>query len=615
MKGKEKGSVTKGRLTRREEVEPRFRWELSELFPTVREWEGACADFEGRLEELEAQRGRLATGPQALLSLLRLREEMGIAFHRIWFWSLLTFDEHRRDNAREARYQMAKGLFLREIQVSSWFRPELVAVGRERVEEWLETNEELGLYRFHLAEVFRYEEHLLDEAGERLLSLANRVLEASGESYSSLTVSDFVHPWVNLPSGARVQITPAGYRALLARHGDQADRRKAFETHYGLYSSHRNACAALYSGVCQSGVFLARARGFDSAIERVLAHDAVPLEVVEQLIATTREGIETLRRYHRLRKERLGLAVYDLYDSAQPLADIDPVYPYDEAVELVIASAEPLGSEYVSRLRRAVESRWIDVYEGDGKRGGAYAAYVHGLHPYVLLNHNDTLAAVFTLAHELGHAMHSVYTSERQPFVYSRSSMFVAEVASTLPEALLMDHLVRRAEDPATRVLLLQRAIDSAVGTFFAQVMFADFELRAHREVESERPLTADSLCDLYGRVLRDYPGDAVAANPLYRLTWARIPHFFKSPFYVYQYATSYAASALLSETILRGEGEERRAAVERHLELLAAGASDQPIRLLQRAGVDLSGPEPVAAVIARTDRLVTLLEEELAAL
>ncbi len=612
-KGKRLGTSP---LKNRDKVDAKYRWDRSHIFASVEEWEEAARLLEGELSELEQLRGSLADGPAALLAVLELEDRIGQNAHKVWFHALLAYDERRRDNVLEARYQEAKGLLVRETQASAWFRPELVALGWPRVEEWLVADEQgLGLYRFLLSEIFRLEDHVLDEAGERLLALGGRLATAPSDAYTALTVADFVHPRIFLSDGAKVQITPAQYRSILARNRNRDDRRRAFEAHYGLYEGHRNACASLYSGVCQNDLFQARARNFPSTLEQALSHDRVPIEVVENLIASARGGSEPLRRYHRLRRRVLGLESYDLYDSMLPLLDVDSVYAYDRAVELVVASVSPLGSDYSERMRQAVEGRWIDVYEGDGKRGGAYSASVYGVHPYLLLNYNDTLSAVFTLAHELGHCLHSMLSSESQPFVYARYSIFVAEVASTLGEALLLDHLLRETEDPGQRALLLQHAIDSTVGTFYSQAMFAEFELRAHQDVEAERPLTSDSLNDLYGSILEDYVGDTAQRDDLYRLTWARIPHFFRSPFYVYQYATSFAASALLAQEILRGTEEDRQSAVTRFLELLRAGGSDHPIRLLDRAGVDLSRPEPVQALTARTDSLVSRLEEALSEL
>ena len=298
-----------------------------------------------------------------------------------------------------------------------------------------------------------------------------------------------------------------------------------------------------------------------------------------------------------------------------PIVDAERTYSYDEARAWVEASVAPLGEAYRERVRRSFGSRSIDVYENDGKRSGAYSAPVYGVHPYMLLNHNDTLDAVFTLAHEMGHNMHTVLAHAHQPFVYSDYTIFVAEVPSTFNEALLLDYLLARSTDPRERIVLLEHAIESMAGTFFAQVLFADYELQAHRLAETDEPITAEILSGIYGKLLTDYYGDALDEEPLARLTWARVPHFFGSPYYVYQYATCFASAARLADQILGGEPDARAEAVERYLDLLKSGGSDYPMSQLQRAGVDLREPDTVQAVITRFDALVGRLEADLAAL
>ena len=295
--------------------------------------------------------------------------------------------------------------------------------------------------------------------------------------------------------------------------------------------------------------------------------------------------------------------------------DFDRKYPYDDVLEWLPASVAPLGPEYQRQMREALKGGWIDVYENPGKRSGAYSAPVYGVHPYMLLNHNDTLDAVFTLAHEMGHSMHTLLSNAHQPFVYSAYTIFVAEVPSTLSEALFLDYMLAKATDERERIVLLQHAIDGIVSTFYTQVMFADYELQAHRLAEQGRPVTADILGDIYFMLLKTYHGDAIDYDELARVTWARIPHFYSTPYYVYQYATCFASSAELMKQITAGSDSGRAAAVERYLTLLKAGGSDHPIPLLQRAGVDLTRPEPVKAVVEQLDALVTRLERELAAL
>jgi len=392
----------------------------------------------------------------------------------------------------------------------------------------------------------------------------------------------------------------------------QADRAAVFHTFYETFAANLNTYAALYNGVCQRDWFGAMARRYGTTLEAALDGNRIPTAVVERLIETTRAGVAPLQRYHRLRKRVLGLPSYHLYDTGIPLLQDDRRYAYDEAVQWVVASAAPLGSDYQERVRRVFEGRWVDIYENEGKRSGAYSAGVYGVHPYMLLNYNETLDDLFTLTHETGHTLHSLLSHETQPFTYASYTIFVAEVASTLAEGLLLDALLRSSSDAHERINLLQHAIDSIAGTFYTQVLFAEWELEAHRAAERGEPITADTLSERYFALLHHYYGDAIELDALYRITWARIPHFFQSPYYVYQYATSFAASAQLLRELRSSEGAAHAAAVERYLTLLRSGGNDYPIDQLLAAGVDLTRPEPTQAVVEELDRLVARLEAEI---
>jgi oligoendopeptidase F len=398
------------------------------------------------------------------------------------------------------------------------------------------------------------------------------------------------------------------YRAVLATNRHQPDRRAAFLAHYGTYATHLNTHASLYHSICQRDWFHARSRGYATTLDAALHANNVPRSVVDNLITATRAGVGPLQRYHRLRKRALKLDRYFPYDFSIPIVDWDRRYAYRDVLDAIVASAAPLGRDYQARMRRGFTERWIDVYENDGKRSGAYSAPVYGVHPYMLLNWADTLDDVFTLAHEMGHSMHTMLSHERQPFVYSDYTIFVAEVPSTLSEVLLLEHLLQAATSRDERMVLLQHAIDNITSTFYTQVLFADFELAAHKRVEADEPITADVLNTLYRERFEAYYGDAVDQEDLTPATWARIPHFFNSPYYVYQYATCFASAAKLAHEIT-GPDPSRDPARQRYLELLAAGGSDHPMTLLRRAGVDLSQPDTVQAMVNQLDRLVDQFE------
>ena len=600
----------------REDIEPRYRWDLAPIFASWEEWERACEALAALVERLSRLQGTLAAGRPALLAALELQDEIGQLAHRVWYYPSLAYDEDQRDNAVNARRQRVQVLFARWEQAAAWFKPELLALPLELVRGWMDEDPAVAHFRFKLEDLYRRQAHVLGEEGERILSFTSRFADMPDEAYSALSTADIRYPTVRLADGREVTVTYGQYRTLLSTHRVQPDRAAIFHAFYETFGANLNTYASLYNGVCQRDWFGAMARRYGSTLEAALDGNAIPVEVVERLIEATRAGVAPLQRYHRLRRRVLGLDEYHLYDTGVPLLDEDRRYPYDEAVRWVIDSAAPLGADYQQRVREVFAGRWVDVYENEGKRSGAYSAGVYGVHPYMLLNYNDTLDDLFTLAHETGHTMHTLLSHESQPFTYASYTIFVAEVASTLAEALLLDTLLARSSDPRERALLLQHAIDSTLGTFYTQVLFAEWELEAHRAAERGEPITADTLSERYQAQLEHYYGPAVTLDPLYRITWARIPHFFQSPYYVYQYATSFAASAQLARELrAAADGAAHAAVVERFLGLLRAGGSDYPIALLHDAGVDLARPEPVQAVVAELDRLVGQLEDELAAL
>jgi oligoendopeptidase F len=477
----------------------------------------------------------------------------------------------------------------------------------------MEVNPALALYRFAIESLFHEQEHVLDEQGERLLSYATRSSSVSHESYAALTTADMKPPTIGLSSGEQIALSYGQYRAILETNRKQEDRAAAYRTFHQIYADNRNTYAALYNGVLQRDWFHARARGYETTLEAALHGNNIPTSVVETLIGVTKKGVEPLRRYHRLRRRVLGVDSYRLFDVSIPLVEHHARYPYDDVVPWIIDSVAGLGGEYQQHVRDAFNGRWIDVFENTGKRSGAYSAPVYGTHPYMLLNFNETLDAVFTLAHEMGHSMHTLLAHRAQPFVYAGYTIFVAEVPSTLNEALFLDFMLERADTDRERAVLLQHAIDSITSTFYTQVMFADFELQAHRLVEQDQPITAEVLSTIYSGLLREYYGDVLDDEPLSAMTWARIPHFFSTPYYVYQYATCFASTARLMQDLRSPDPDAKSNGVDRYLALLRAGGSGYPMDLLKKAGVDLSQPDTVRAVATELDTLVSRLEREFA--
>jgi oligoendopeptidase F len=603
------------RVRTRDEIPEPFTWNLSDIYPHWEAWEAALKDFEAKLAGYAEIKGTLAQGAARLLTAFKLEDDLGQLSYKLWYYAGLTYDQDQRDNAANARRQRVQILFAKAEEARSWFAPELLAIPLETVRGWMAADPELGVYRFAIERLYHQQEHVLDEKGEHLLSLASRFAATPHDTHSMLSTADVRHPTVTLHDGTRVTLTYGQYNALLSTNRHQPDRAAAFQAFHETFAATANTYASIYNSVLQRDWFLAQARGYKSTLEAALHENDIPTSVVENLVATAKRGTGPLQRYHALRKKMLELAEYHTYDQLVPLIDFNRKYEYERVLDEIVESMKPLGPEYQKDVREAFDGRWIDVYENPGKRSGAYSAPVYGVHPYMLLNYNDTLDAVFTLAHEMGHSMHTIQADAHQPFVYSNYTIFVAEVPSTLSEMLFFDHMLSRTTDQRERIVLLQHAIDDMVGTFYRQCLFADYELQAHRLVEQGEPVTAEALSRIYFDLFKTYHGDAMTYDEASKITWARVPHFYATPFYVYQYATCYASSAQLIGQITTGGIEQRREGVEKFLNLLRAGGSDYPMNLLKRAGVDLGTPAPAEAVVAQLDKRVSQLEAEISKL
>jgi oligoendopeptidase F len=596
-------------LRERDQIADRFKWDLTKIYPDWDAWHAAFVELDRKIDEFAALRGSLERGSNALLAALLLRDEIGQLEYKVWYFASLCYDQDQRDNQANAKRQEVQILFAKAAQASAWFDPELLTIPLETARGWLDASPALAVYRFAVEDLYRQQEHVLDDKGERLLSLSSRFSSAPNDAYAALSTADVRHPTVVLPSGVESTLTYGQYRAILATNPNQEDRAAAFHEFHKVYQATVNTYAALYNGVLQRDWFHSQARGYRSTLEAALHGNNIPTAVVDNLIEQAKAGTDPLRRYHRLRKRILGLETYHSYDTAIPLVEFDRKYPYDDVVAGLPASVAALGADYQQAMREVLHGQVIDVYENPGKRSGAYSAPVYGCQPYMLLNYNDTLDAAFTLAHEMGHSMHTVLSHASQPFVYAGYTIFVAEVPSTLSEALFLEYMLDRTTDEHERIVLLQHAIDGIVTTFYTQVMFADYELQAHRLVEEGKPVTAEVLGEIYFGLLQAYHGDSIDYDEQSHITWARIPHFYSTPYYVYQYATCFASSAQLMKQLTTGPEVERRAAIGRYLALLKAGGSDHPMTLLKNAGVDLSQPETVQAVVEQLDVLVTQLE------
>lgn len=597
----------------RAEIPAKYRWDFTAIYPNWEAWEAGMKEVEGKMDAFAALKGSLANGPAAVLKAHLAFDEIGILQERVYSYPARQRDVDTRNQEISGKFQRVGALFAKFGTATAWFSPEILTIPQTTMEQWIAQTPGLAPYRFGILDRYRQQAHVLDEKGEKLLSYGARFRQTPTSTFQELSTTDIRFPQVTLADGKPITLSPGTYQSVLQTNYNQADRAKSFAAFVNTYAATANTYGAIYNGVLQRDWFTAQARNYPTTLDAALDGNAIPPAVVETLISAARAGTAPLQRYARLRRKLLGLDTYHLYDSSIPVYKTETTYPYEDAKDLVISSVAPLGADYVTRYRKFVSGGRIDVYENDGKRSGAYSAGVYGVGPFLLLNYNDTLDSVFTLAHEAGHAMHTVLSYETQPFATADYTIFVAEVASTTNERFLLGKLLQTTTNSRERFLLLQHAVDSIVGTFYTQVLFADFELQAHKLAEKGQPVTPEVLNGIYLQLLKDYYGDSLTVDDLYKYTWTRIPHFYNSPYYVYQYATCFASSARLFKDMTTGAEDSRAAATRRYLTLLKSGGNDHPMTQLQKAGVDLTRRETVQAVIDQMDEMVTQMEAEAA--
>ncbi|MBN1213137.1 MAG: oligoendopeptidase F [candidate division Zixibacteria bacterium] len=599
-------------VPQRTDIDNKYKWDLSHIYPDWETWATDLARLEQLMNDYAALKGTLAGGPENLFKAYKLSDELDMLAYKVYRFPQLSRALDNRDNEIAARMQQVAILFSKFGVATSWFSPEMLAIPRETMEKWLNEYESLAPYRFPIENAYRQQKHVLDEEKEKLLSYFSPFNSTPGDIHNELAVSDMDYARTVLSDGDTVVLTPGNYRRILAGNRNQADRAKAFEAYYKVFTNNINTHAAIYNGILQRDWATAQARNYNSSLEAALDGYNVPVAAFENLVNTASKNVEPLRRYYRLRKKMLGLETYHGYDGSLPIVEYDKTYEYDEILPWMAEAFKPLGKDYVNMVREALDNNWVDVYETEGKSTGGYSANVYGVHSFILMNYNKTLDDAFTLAHELGHALHSRLANRTQPKATADYTLLGAEVASTLNEALFLDFLLKNTKDPLEKITILQRAIDNIEGTFYTQVMFTDFELSAHRLAEQGQPITAEVLNDLYEKIWTKQSGDAIVFDKPYGATWARISHFYEVPYYVYQYAFSFAASSQLFEQISSPDKKVRSAAVERYLNYLKSGGNDYPMELIKKAGVDMTTTKPFEAVVNRLDYLVSQLEQEI---
>ncbi|MEF3275562.1 MAG: oligoendopeptidase F [Chloroflexus sp.] len=599
-------TLTANNVPMRAELPEEYTWDLSQIFADVTAWEQELNAVEERGHQLAALQGTLAQGPRQLLAGLTLRDEVAQRLSALYVYAMHLKDSDSTNPVGQGLAERASSFAARMQATLAFIEPEILTIPAETIEAWLATTPDLEVYRYELEKLNRQRTHIRSAEVEQVMAAYSDVVRAPYATFSMLTDSDLQFPTIEDEHGQPVKLSHARYGRLL-ESPDRRVRHDAFKGYYSAFLPFRNTIATTLSAAIRTHVIEARLRNYASALEAALAPNEIPVEVYYNLIATVEANLPRFHRYLALRRRLMGLDelhFYDLY--VQPVPDVELTIPYREACDLMRAAFRPLGAEYSAALEQMFTRRWIDVYENVGKRSGAYSGGSYGTPPYILLNYQDRLRDVFTLAHELGHSLHSYFTRATQPFVYGNYTIFVAEVASTLNEALLTHYLLQsNIGDVALRRRLLAQQIEEIRGTVFRQTMFASFELWMHEQAERGQPLTADALSQRYRELVAHYHGPEMVIDDELAYEWMRIPHFYYQ-FYVYQYATGLSAALALSRQII----SEGQPAIDRYLRFLRSGSSRSSIDLLRDAGVDMTSPAPIQAAMDTFADLVDQLEQ-----
>ena len=580
----------------RSDIDEAYKWDLEEMFAEDEAWEAAYEDVEERLDELQAYEGQVTEDAETLLDVLELREEVMRQVSNVASYARMRRDEDTTDGHYQALNARSQSLASDARSASSFVEPELQDLDRDDLDEMIEAEPDLAVYDHYFDDVLRMKPHTRSAEIENLLAELGEITGASGEVYNMLTNADMEFPAVETPDGEQKRITLNNFTTL-QKNPDRAFRKDVYEQFYDEWAEVRNAVGAAYKNSVKTDSKLANARNYDTAREAALDDPNIPPEVYDNLVDTVRENLDKLHRHADLKRQSIDADDLQMWDLYVPMTEGEsPEVTYEEACEFVTEAVAPLGEDYQSRLAEGLESRWVDVYETKGKQSGAYSGGTYDSQPFILMNYQDDVESMYTLAHELGHSMHSELTSEEQPYVYSGYEIFVAEVASTVNETLLTHHLLDTVEDETLRRHVLNEYLERFRSTLYRQTMFAEFEHRAHELSEAGEALTPDRLDELYLELKSDYYANAETDDRIAR-EWMRIPHFYRA-FYVFQYATGISAAVALVDSIL-DEGEP---AAERYIDFLRKGSREYPLELLRGAGVDMASPEPVESALSTYD-------------
>jgi oligoendopeptidase F len=591
--------------------DPQYTWDLTDLYPSVESWDTARLQVLDELEDIEALRGTLGESAESLKEALTLISDTQKEAGRIYVYAILNGDEDLRDSTLQERRQLAQIMFGRYTESVAWVQPEILSVGEEVIEAYLKDDKHLAKFAFQLDDSLRNAPYTLGSEAEETLAYFTQPFGAASNIYGLVANSDIPWPTITLSNGEEHRIDAQGYGKLRAGQ-NREDRKMVFDAYWSKWLEYRNTVGAILNSHIQTQVSLAKARNYDSVLDRELFQDNLPPDVYRTLVAEVNDALPTLHRYFKLRAKILGVDEMQYYDIYPPLVALDKEFDIEATEKITLEAMAVLGDDWVDMQREGMNQRWVHLYPSQGKRSGAYMfGFAYDVHPYLLLNHNDDYESLSTYAHEWGHAMHTLYARQEQPFETASYATFIAEIPSTSLELILQDYMSKNAQTKEEKLFYLGSGLEGMRGTFFRQTMFAEFELALYEAVERGEALSGESISAMYGEILKRYHGHdegIVHIDDLYTNEWMFVPHFYRN-MYVFQYATSQTAGTALYAKILK----EGKAGVDNYKNLLRAGGSDYPYKLLSNAGVDLATPGPYRAVVAKMNAVMDEMERLLA--